>query len=315
MFRRLLLILAGIAILLVAVPVLIAQLATGETRTLRGVDLGDTIYQEIAFPNPTQDIDLAGMLFLPEGDGPFPAVVVIHGAGTSRRDNTWYLTFVSYFQDHGIAVLLPDKRGSEGSGGDWRTASFQDLATDTLAAISYLRAEHPQTISHIGILGASQGGQIAPIVATQSPDVSFVINLVGSAVPFREALLYEENNNLRQMGLLPGLSNAIAPFSTFYIRKVAQKDFWDAVGEWDPLPYWRDVSVPGLVLYGEIDSNVPSRASADRLAALGKPNLQVVVFEGSGHPLEDPEGMGDSFFRQDALELIRGFIFEATSAP
>jgi dipeptidyl aminopeptidase/acylaminoacyl peptidase len=315
MVKRLLLTLAGIAVLLVVVPVLVTQFAPGETRALRGVDVEDTTYQEVAFPNPTQNIDLAGMLFLPQGDGPFPAVVVIHGAGTSHRDNPWYLTFVSYLQDHGIAVLLPDKRGSEASGGDWHTASFQDLATDTLAAISYLQAEHPQTISDIGILGASQGGQIAPIVASQSSDVSFVINVVGSAVPFREALLYEENNNLRQMGLPPGLSNAVAPLSTFYIRKVAQKDFWDAVGEWDPLPYWRDVSVPGLVLYGEIDSNVPSRASADRLAALGNPNLEVVVFEGSGHPLEDPEGMGDSFFRQEALELMRDFIFEATSAP
>jgi dipeptidyl aminopeptidase/acylaminoacyl peptidase len=297
------------------VPVLIAQFARGETRTLWGVDLKDTTYKEVAFLNPTQDIDLAGMLFLPEGDGPFPAVVVIHGAGTSRRDNTWYLTFVSYLQDQGIAVLLPDKRGSESSEGDWRTASFQDLATDTLSAIAYLQAEYPQTISDIGILGASQGGQIAPIVATQSPDVSFVINLVGSAVPFREALLFEENNNLRQMGLLPGLSNAITPLSTIYIRKVAQKDFWDAVGEWDPLPYWKEVSVPGLVLYGKVDSNVPSQASADRLATLGNPNIQVVVFEGSGHPLEDPEGVGDSYFRDDALELMRDFIFEATSAP
>ena len=291
-----------------------AQLTPGETRTLQGVELGNTTHQDVTFTNPMQDINLAGMLFLPEGEGPFPAVVVIHGAGTSRRNNTWYLTFVSYLQEHGIAVLLPDKRGSESSEGDWHTSSFQDLATDTLAAISYLKTQHPNTISDIGILGASQGGQIAPIVASQSDDVSFVINVVGSAVPFREALLYEENNNLREMGFLPGLSNAIAYPSTFYIRNVAQRDFWDAVGDWDPLPYWRDVNVPALVLYGEIDSNVPSQASADRLAALGNPNLQVVVFEGSGHPLEDPEGTGDSYFRQDALELIRDFILEATTA-
>ena len=114
------------------------------------------------------------------------------------------------------------------------------------------------------------------------------------------------------MGLLPGLSNAIAYPSTFYIRNIAQRDFWRAVGDWDPLPYWRDVDVPALVLYGKIDSNVPSQASADRLAALGNPNLQVVIFEGSGHPLEDPEGMGDSYVRQDALELMRDFIYQAT---
>ncbi|MDA2923326.1 alpha/beta hydrolase [Acidobacteria bacterium AH-259-L09] len=244
--KHLMVIIAGIVLLLLVILVLIAQFSPGEARTLRGVDLEDMTYQEVEFPNPTQGINLAGMLFLPEGDGPFPAVVVIHGSGTSHRNNTWYLTFTRYLQDHGIAVLLPDKRGSESSEGNWRTASFEDLATDTLSAISYLQAQHPQTI---------------------------------------------------------------------YIRNIAQKEFWDAVGNFDPIRYWQDVNVPSLVLYGQLDTNVPSQTSADRLAALGNPNVEVAIFEGSGHPLEDPEWMGDSYFRQDALELIRDFIVEATLAP
>jgi dienelactone hydrolase len=313
MSKRLVLIVIGIGILLIVVPVVVAQFTPDKTRTLQGVDLRDLTYQEVTFSNPSQGINLAGMLFLPEGDGPFPAVVVIHGAGTSRRDNLWYLTPTKYLQDHGIAVLLPDKRGSEYSEGDWRTASFEDLASDTLAAISYLRANHSDVIAEIGVMGMSQGGQIAPIAANESDDVSFVINVVGSATPFNESLLYEENNNLQEIGFLPGISNLVAYPSTFYIRNIAQREFWDAVGDWDPLPYWREVSVPVLVLYGDIDSNVPSQASADRLNALGKPNLQVVVLEGSGHALEDPLGTGDGIFRRDALDLIRGFVFEATS--
>ena len=313
--NRIVLIIAGIVVLLIAVPVVITQFMPDESRTLRGADLKELTYREVTFPNVIQSISLTGMLFLPEGDGPFPAVVVIHGSGTSRRDNPWYLTFTSYLQDQGIAVLLPDKRGSESSEGDWRTASFQDLATDTLSAIAYLRAQYPDLISDIGILGASQGGQIAPIVATQSDDLAFVINVVGSATPFNDALLYEEHNNLREIGFLPGISNLIAYPSSFYIRKVAQKDFWDAVGNWDPLPYWEKVSIPVLVLYGEIDTNVPSQASADRLEALENPNIRVVIFEDSGHALEDPVGTGDSYFRQDALELIDDFVVEATSAP
>jgi hypothetical protein len=162
-------------------------------------------------------------------------------------------------------------------------------------------------------MGMSQGGQIAPIAANESDDVSFIINAVGSATPFDEALIYEENNNLKEIGFLPGISNLIAYPSTFYIRNIAQKEFWDVVGDWDPLPYWREVSVPALVLYGDIDSNVPSQASAERLNALGKSNLQVVLFEGSGHALEDPLGIGDDIFRRDALDLIRDFVFEATS--
>jgi pimeloyl-ACP methyl ester carboxylesterase len=315
MRKRIFLIIAGIVVLLITVPVVIAQFMPDEPRALRGADLKELTYQEVTFPNVTQGISLSGMLFLPEGDGPFPAVIVIHGSGTSHRDNSWYLTPTKHLQDHGVAVLLPDKRGSESSEGSWRTASFHDLATDTLAAISYVRTNYPGLISDIGLLGMSQGGQIAPIVATESDDLSFVINVVGSATPFNESLLYEENNNLQEIGFLPGISNLIAYPSTFFIRNVAQKDFWDAVGDWDPLPHWERVSIPALILYGELDPNVPSQASADRLEALGNPNIQVVVFEGSGHALEDPEGTGDSYFRQDALELIQDFIVEAVSAP
>ncbi len=301
-------ILLWLAALLVVVPVLIAQLKTDERRELVGVDLADTRHQEVTFSNPTQGIDLAGLLFLPDGDGPFPAAVVIHGSGTSDRRNRWYLSFVSDLQRHGIAVLLPDKRGSGSSGGGWRSASFEDLATDTLAAIAYLQQRHQPAIARIGLLGVSQGGHIAPIVAAASAEVAFVINLVGSSLPMHEVLLYEETHNLRQMGLLPGISDALARLTTLHLRKVAQKPFWDAVGDFDPLPYWRQVKAPTLALYGAEDTNVPTRASAERLRSLGKPNIEVVICRGSGHPLEQPPEAGDAAFRPDALALMRDFI-------
>jgi len=171
-------------------------------------------YEDIHFANPTAGIDLAGMLFVPEGEPPFPAVVIIHGSGTSRRASPWYLTYAGYLQGNGILVLLPDKRGSESSGGDWRTSSLEDLATDTPSAISYLRTERPQLVRSIGILGVSQGGVIAPIVASETSDLAFVINVVGGAVPMYDQLLYEQNHNLRQMGFLPGFSNALAYLTT-----------------------------------------------------------------------------------------------------
>ena len=310
MQKRVLLLVVGGLVLLLVIPVVVAQVNPPAERTLVGVSLADTGYQEVSFHNEAQDIDLAGMLFLPEGDGPFPGVVIIHGAGTSKRDNHWYLNFTTYLRNNGIAVLLPDKRGSESSEGDWRTASFHDLTTDTVAAIDYLKASHADVIAEIGVLGASQGGQVVPIVATES-DVAFAINVVGSAVPFHEALQYEENHNLQEMGFLPGFSNVIAYASSWYIRNVSQREFWGPIQDYDPLPYWAEVDVPGLVLLGDIDTNTPSQQSADRLNALGNSNLRVVIFEGSGHPLEDPEGMGNSNFRSDALELLRDFILGA----
>ena len=171
------------------VPVLIAQIAQPEGRHLRGVALEDTQYTEINFRNSVQQIELGGMLFIPSGGGAFPAVVVIHGSGTSVRRNRWYLTLTQYLQENGVIVLLPDKRGSEKSSGDWRSADFEDLATDTMAAIRYLQDQDKVAISEIGVVGMSQGGWISPIVANQSSDVAFIVNLVSAAVTPQEQLL------------------------------------------------------------------------------------------------------------------------------
>jgi pimeloyl-ACP methyl ester carboxylesterase len=145
-------------------------------------------------------------------------------------------------------------------------------------------------------------------VASESSDVGFVVSMVGSAVTPAEQLIYEENHNLRQMGFLPGVSNVIALVSTAYIRNVAQAEFWDRVANFDPVPYWQEVNVPALALYGADDTNVPSEESAKRLNALGKPNLRVKIYEGSGHALQDPVGRGNSIIRAEALDAIRSTI-------
>jgi len=302
-------ILTLLAILMVVLgPVLVRQLQPDQPRTLQGALPDPTRYEEIRFRNTAQDIDLAGLLFVPQGTGPFPAAVIIHGSGTSSRSNRWYLTLTHYLQDNGIAVLLPDKRGSEQSGGDWRTASFEDLATDTLAAVRFLGDQRRVGISRIGLIGMSQGGWIAPLAADQSADLSFLVSVVGSAVSTHEQFLYEEDHNLRQLGVLPGVSRALAHVTTLVSRSWLQRDFWSAVGDFDPLPYWKRIESPALILYGEIDTNVPSARSAALLRGLNKPGVAVTVYDGSGHALEDPPGRGNQLIREEALEDIRDFI-------
>jgi len=191
-------------------PVLFKQIWPVERRQYDWVSLDETQYTEVTFRNTEQQLDLGGMLFVPTGHGPFPAAVIIHGSGTSRRDSGWYLTLTQHLQQNGVVVLLPDKRGSEKSEGNWRTSSFEDLSTDTLAAIEFLKTQQDVPLTNVGIVGMSQGGWIAPIVASESSDVGFVVSMVGSAVTPAEQLVYEENHNLRQMGFLPGVSNVIA---------------------------------------------------------------------------------------------------------
>lgn len=294
------------------VPILVTQLGRREPAPRPPIRLESLSYEEVGFENPAAGIALAGMRFVPAGEPPFPAVVIAHGSGPSSRANPWYLTYAAHLQRNGIAVLLPDKRGSGGSAGDWRKSSLEDLATDAEAAISFLKAERPRLVSSVGVLGVSQGGMLVPIVAARSPDLAFAISVVGGTIPMHDLLLYEEQHNLRQMGFLPGLSHGLAHVTSAVHRSVVSRDFWSAVGNFDPLPCWRKVDVPALALFGDQDTNVPSGRSRDRLDALGKENIRVVVFHGSGHGLEPPPGIGGDRVREDALELIRAFILAAS---
>jgi len=303
----------ALALAVLFIPVLVQQLLPSEPRQLERVALADSRHVEITFQNRIQELALAGLLFVPEGSGPFPAAVAIHGSGTSRRNNGWYLTLTKHLQESGIVVLLPDKRGSEKSQGDWRTSSFEDLATDTRAAIEYLRAQPSVPLTGIGIVGMSQGGWIAPLVAVQEDDLAFLVSMVGPMVTPREQLLYEENYNLRQLGFLPGISNLLAYVGSANVRYLAQPELYEQIVDYDPLPYWRDMAVDSLVLFGADDTNVPSAESARRLGSLDNPRIRVKIFEGSGHALESPIGQGESVIRDDALIEISDFIHGSES--
>ena len=290
------------------VPVVVKQLLPSESRQLDRALLAETRHFEISFPNRAQNLALGGLMFVPEGNGPFPAAVVIHGSGPSRRDNGWYLTLANNLQANGIVVLLPDKRGSEKSEGDWRTSSFEDLATDTLAAIEHLRTQEIAPVSGIGVIGMSQGGWIAPLVASQDDDLAFLVSMVGSVVTPREQLLYEENYNLRQLGFLPGVSNVLAYVGSANVRYLAQPDLYKLIVDYDPLPYWSNISIDSLALFGADDTNVPTDESARRLMSLSNPNVRVNVYNDSGHALESPPGRGNSIIRSEVLEDISEFI-------
>ena len=163
-------------------------------------------------------------------------------------------------------------------------------------------------ISHIGIIGLSQGGVIASVVASQSSDLDFVINMVGQSVTQHEQLLHEGNFAMRETGYLPGVSNLFSYVYTFVFENITGKEWYNAVGNFDPLPYWRKVNIPVLVLHSSDDHNVPSVESKARFEVLGKDNIRVIMYEGSGHGLEDPPGAGDHYIREEALSDMLDFI-------
>jgi uncharacterized protein len=150
-------------------------------------------------------LDLAGTLTLPEGEGPFPAVVLISGSGPQNRDEELmghkpFWIIADYFSRNGIAVLRYDDRGVAYSGGDFATATSADFASDAAAAIAFLKT-HPKIKSNqIGLCGHSEGGMIAPMVAATSDDCAFIILMAGPGQEIVDLLLLQSELISRAMG-------------------------------------------------------------------------------------------------------------------
>jgi len=162
--------------------------------------------EDVRYPNPEAGIDLAGTLTLPEGDGPFPAVALITGSGAQDRDQTLlghrpFLVLSDYLTRQGIAVLRSDDRGVGESGGDFASATSWDFAGDAAAAVAYLRSRPEVDPARVGLVGHSEGGVIAPMVAVEWGGVDFVVLLASPGLPGSELLALQGAAIGRAMGM------------------------------------------------------------------------------------------------------------------
>lgn len=142
-------------------------------------------------------ISLAGRLYLPTSGENFPAVIFTHGSGPSGKDNPRYATEAEFLATKGIAVLLYDKRGVGASTGDWKTASFEDLASDAVSAFKYLQTRSEIANDKIGFRGASQSGYVLPVAASIAKGVAFMVLLSPPMVKPYQQVLFDVESQLR----------------------------------------------------------------------------------------------------------------------
>ena len=289
-----------IAVLLLLGIALLPAIFRGTSRVgLVGPDLSSFEREEVEFHNG--GLKLAGMIFTPEGEGPFPVAVIIHGSGSSRRNSKWYLSVTRHLQDNGIAVLLPDKRGCEKSEGNWVGANFDDLAGDTLAAVEFVRNREETDFSKIGLVGMSQGGWIAPVAAAGDEDIAFVVSMSGSTVTTDQQLLHEEVHNISEF-TWPFIARLIAPVTTQRIQRMAH---FQPISDFDPIPYWKKVSAPKFFAFGENDPNVPVEDSVEVLRANSVAGL-IKIYPNGGHAIRSFETNGVQIeFLDDLVEFVR----------
>jgi alpha-beta hydrolase superfamily lysophospholipase len=148
--------------------------------------------EEIKFTNPNGGHTLAGTFTFPKDGKAHKTVVLISGSGPQNRDEEIFdqkpfFTIADYLTKQGIAVLRFDDRGVGASTGDFASATTFDLATDVEAAVNFLKTR--KEVAEIGLIGHSEGGVIAPILASKSNDIKFIVLLAGPGTSGKEVLI------------------------------------------------------------------------------------------------------------------------------
>jgi pimeloyl-ACP methyl ester carboxylesterase len=268
-------------------------------------------------------VRLVGSLMIQKRRAPVPAIVFVQGAGPETRSASKFLA--EFFSRHGIAAFVYDKRGAGESGGDWKRASFDDLAGDVVAAVTYLRGRKEIDPTRIGLFGSSQGGWIAPMAAVRLPGLRFVI--VKSTAAFTPEV--QELARVRRQMQSSGKTRAeVAQALALYRHAIAYartghgfdalivesrieskenvsilpdgvaKNWWffDLIRSsfaHDPLPVLERVTSPMLFVFGSEDADGPpiDRSVARLMPIMTRSGTDVEIFSGAGHDLRvEPVG-------------------------
>jgi dienelactone hydrolase len=267
------------------------------------------------------DVRLEGVLTVPRGAGPHPALVLVNGSGPGTR---WhYAVEIDRFARGGLATLAFDKRGVGGSTGDWRRADFDDLAEDVLAGVRFLRRDRRVHADRVGLWGISQAGWVLPLAAARSAEVAFIIPVSGAAVTPAEQELWRHRQNLEFLGV-PGR------FVEFERRAAAMGYDWQRrhqLGQM-PIPNFfaddnlnifhdapavlRRVRQPVLAVFGGRDTLTPPYESAAlwarALRQRGGDDFSVRVFPRGNHGLQTGGATGSPLELDPEVRWVPGYF-------
>ncbi len=264
---------------------------------------------------------------MPATNGPHPVVIFVHSAGPQLRKGLF--TWAEFFAIHGVAGLTYDKRGVGASSGDWMRSSFQDLAGDALAALQFVKGREDLDARQVGVWGASQGGWIAPLVASQSSEVAFIISHSGPGVSPEEQELYRSEAWLQADGFSQAeIQKAMTLIRSRYecvrtgqgweqlaaAERAAKSErwypytggavgkdnpfwgFWCLIHDYDPVPALEKVKCPVLAMWGGMDTFLPVQKSVavwrESLAKAGNADVTLKVYPDGNHSLLDAKTGG-----------------------
>jgi pimeloyl-ACP methyl ester carboxylesterase len=258
--------------------------------------------EEVGYGNKKAGVKLAGTLTLPRSDGPFPAVLLITGSGPQDRNATVaghrpFLVLADYLTRRGIAILRMDDRGVGGSTGSVMESTSADFAEDVLLGVEYLKARQEINPRQIGLIGHSEGGAVAPLAASRSTDIAFIVLMAGPGL-LGEKLAQLQRESIARASGIPeakiARTRAVDQKMYAVVRSekdnaAAEKKLREIVGQamseaagvritaavieaqfktmlspwyrffitYDPVPTLKKVKCPVLAITGERDLQVP----------------------------------------------------------
>lgn len=266
---------------------------------------------DVVIPTPG-GFTLGGTLTMPAGaTGPVPAVVTITGSGIQDRDERiglvrGYALFrqvADTLARHGIAVLRMDDRGYGASGGNAATATTEDFASDIRAGLSWLRARPGVDGTRLGLIGHSEGGIIAPMIAAEDPSLRGIVIMAGPSWTGRRVIEWQNRYALeRAPGVRPAQRDSLLTASMAIADSAIMGQPWGRFfATYDPLATARRVRVPVLILHGENDRQVTVAQAAELAAAMragGNRDVTTRTFPGLNHLfVRDPDGFWGNYTR------------------
>ena len=257
---------------------------------------------------------LPGTLTLPNGQGPFPALVLVHGSGPSDRDETLgpnrpFRDLAHGLASRGIAVLRYDKRTRVHGArmAQLRTTVQQETVDDAALAVSLLTETPGVAADRVFVLGHSLGGMLVPRIAAASPEARGFVVLAGAARPLEQAMLEqidyiarlddrvtpEEQARIDDMKSLAERVRALTRRDAESNERIggAPASYWLDLRNYDPPAAARNIARPMLVLQGERDYQVTMAEFARWSDALaGRPNVTLKSYPALNHRFMAGEG-------------------------
>jgi len=187
-------------------PLILKRGSTDIKRPQTPVPPFDYVVEDVRFENPDGGHKLAGTLTLPKDTSrPVAATILVTGSGPQDRDEALFshkpfAVIADALTKRGIAVLRYDDRGFGESGGKFSTATVTEFTSDAAAAVAYLRKDARIDADRVGVIGHSEGGLVAPLIAAEDDQIGFIVLLAAPGVPLDQLMRKQWRDMGRVMG-------------------------------------------------------------------------------------------------------------------